>query len=146
MSSISSSVHGFAASTPEVSIFRLYLLRAAYLLLVVGLGITVWPTMIHHPQWTLWHGVGKSMLAAISVLAILGIRYPLKMLPLLFFEVTWKSIWLVAIALPLWIAHSVDASTAETIRDCLWGVIFLFVIPWRYVFANFVHQGGDRWK
>lgn len=98
MSSISSSVHGFAASTPEVSIFRLYLLRAAYLLLVVGLGITVWPTMIHHPQWTLWHGVGKSMLAAISVLAILGIRYPLKMLPLLFFEVTWKSIWLVAIA------------------------------------------------
>ena len=146
MSTMSSSVPITAASTPEVSLFRLYLLRAGYLLLVLGLGITVWPAMVHHGPWTLWHGVGDSVLTAISVLAILGLRYPLKMLPLLFFELTWKSIWLIAIALPLWMAHQIDADTADTIQACLMGVIFLIVIPWRYVFANYVRQPGDRWK
>jgi hypothetical protein len=102
--------------------------------------------MVHHGPWTLWHGVGDSVLTAISVLAILGLRYPLKMLPLLFFELTWKSIWLIAIALPLWMAHQIDADTADTIQACLMGVIFLIVIPWRYVFANYVRQPGDRWK
>jgi hypothetical protein len=69
------------------------------------------------------------------------------MLPLLFFEVTWKAIWLIVVALPLWITHSpVDGDMAQTIQACLMGAIFLIVIPWRYVFANFVQQAGDRWK
>jgi hypothetical protein len=37
-------------------------------------------------------GVVRSVLAAVSLLAVLGIRYPLKMLPLLFFELVWKTI------------------------------------------------------
>ena len=132
---------------PEVSIFRLYLLRAGYLLIVVGLAVEQWPGMFHHAPWTLWHGVGKSMLVAISLMAILGLRYPLKMLPLLFFELTWKSIWLIAVPLPLWINHSpIDADTASTIQACLMAAIFLILIPWRYVFANFVLHPGDRWK
>lgn len=147
MSSLSSSMRAFTASTPDVSLFRLYLLRAAYLLLVVGLGVTVWPAMLHHAPWTMWHSVGESILTAVSLLAILGLRYPLKMLPLLFFELAWKSIWLTSVALPLWMTHSpIDPDTADTIQACLMGIIFPIVIPWRYVFANYVHQAGDRWK
>jgi hypothetical protein len=149
MATISSSspVLTRAASRAEVSLFRLYLLRAAYLLLVVGLGLMVWPSMIHHPPWTLWQGVGKSILTAVSLLAVLGLRYPLKMLPLLFFELIWKSIWLITVPLPLWLNHNqIDADTASTVQACLWGVIFPIVIPWRYVFANFARQPGDRWK
>jgi hypothetical protein len=139
------------ASPPEVSLFQLYLLRAAYLLLVVGLGLTVWPALIQHAPWALtlcpWNGVGNSLLAALSLLAILGLRYPLKMLPLLFFELTWKSIWLLGVALPMWTTHSqIDADMAQTIQACLMGIIFPIVIPWRYVFANFARQAGDRWK
>jgi hypothetical protein len=131
----------------EISIFRLYLLRATYLLLVVGLGLDIWPAIIHHPaSWTLWRGVGCSLLAAVSVMAILGIRYPLRMLPLLFFELTWKSIWLIAIALPLWRANQIDANTAETVTNCLTGVIFPVVIPWPYVVNNYLKNAGDRWK
>jgi hypothetical protein len=33
-----------------------------------------------------------------------------------------------------------------TIQACLVIMIFDLVIPWRHVFANFVQQGGDRWK
>ena len=93
----------------DVSTFRLYLLRAGYLLLVVGLGSTIWPAILDNTTtWELQRGVVVSMLGAMSVLAVLGIRYPLQTLPLLFFELTWKSIWLLGVALPLWSAHQID--------------------------------------
>jgi hypothetical protein len=131
----------------EVSAFRLNALRAGYLLLVVGLGSQIWPAMIHHAKpWDLMHGVASSMLAAMSALAVLGLRYPLRMLPLLFFELLWKAIWLIAIALPLWSAGQMDAATAETVRECLVVIVFPIVIPWRYVLENYLKKPGDRWR
>ena len=120
----------------EVSLFRLYALRAGYLLIAVGLAATVWPIVINHsPQWPLMNSVACSLLAAVSVLAAVGIRYPLQMLPVLLFEIVWKSIWLIAIALPLWSANQIDARTWETVRDCLFGAILIPLIPWRYVIS-----------
>jgi hypothetical protein len=137
---------GIAGRT-EVSLLRLYALRATYLLLIVGLGIDVWPGIIHHEKpWGLMLGVVQCVLAAVSLLALVGLRYPLQMLPLLFFETVWKSIWLIVIAVPLWSAHQMDANTWETAVACLMGVIFPVVIPWRYVVANYVMKGGDRWR
>lgn len=135
------------AATPHLSVLRLYALRAGYLLLVVGLGPIVWPGIIHHVKpWALMPGVVHCMLAAMSALAVLGLRYPLKMLPLLFFELAWKSIWLIVVALPLWSAHQMDADTLETAHECLMAVVFLIVIPWPYVFSNYLTQRGDRWR
>lgn len=133
---------------PEVSVFRLYLLRATYLLIVVGLGSVIWPTLVAVPT-DLEHmrGVVRALLATVGLLALLGIRYPLKMLPLLFFELAWKTIWVLAIGLPLWSAHAFTPGTRETWRDCLIGIaLFLAVIPWRYVFATYVRAPGDRWR
>ncbi len=135
------------AEMTQVSLPRLYALRAAYLLLVVGLGLTIWPGIIHHAKpWELMEGVVNCMLGAMGALAILGLRYPLRMLPLLFFEVVWKSIWLIVVALPLWSAHRMDANTWETARACLMVVIFPIVIPWPYVVANYAMKRGDRWR
>src|SRR5689334_5183194 len=131
----------------EVSTFRLYLLRAVYLLIVVGLGVQVWPEVLQHAKQPLMDGVVDSVLAAVSIMALLGVRYPLQMLPLLLFELAWKSIWLISFALPLWSAHDIDAGTRETIKACLMGiVIFPISIPWGYVFAHYVKQPGERWK
>lgn len=132
----------------ELSTFRLYLLRATYLLIVVGLGSDVWPALIHHDRsWTLWHGVGVSLLAAVTVLAALGVRYPVRMLPVLLFELVWKTIWLAAIAAPLWSAGEIDAGTRESIFACGMGlVIFPLVIPWPYVLTHFARLPGDRWR
>ncbi len=132
----------------EVSTFRLYLMRALYLLIFVGLGSEIWPLMIHHAKpWDLMHGVACSLLAALSALMALGIRYPLKMLPMLLFELLWKAIWLVAIALPLWSAHQLDPDTMDTFKACWMGVVLcLIVIPWPYVLANYVKKPGDRWR
>jgi hypothetical protein len=130
----------------QISAFRLYLLRAGYLLLVVGLGATIWPGILNPAKsWELMHGVVISMLAALSILAVLGLRYPLQMLPLLFFEMTWKAIWLLRVALPIWSSHHMDADTAETAFECSLVIIFLAIIPWTYVFETYAKKAGDAW-
>ncbi|MBC8133035.1 MAG: hypothetical protein H7X95_08650 [Deltaproteobacteria bacterium] len=131
----------------EVSTFRLYLLRAMYLLIVVGLGVTIWPGIVSPPE-NLPHmdSVVRSVLGAVSLLAALGIRYPLKMLPLLFFELVWKSIWLLVFGLPLWSAQRLDPTTLETLKGCLMGVVLVpLVTPWGYVFRHYLKARGDRW-
>jgi hypothetical protein len=131
----------------DVSLLRLYALRAGYLFVAVGLAATVWPLIINHsPQWPLMNSVVCSLLAAVSVLAAVGIRYPLQMLPVLLFEIVWKSIWLIAVALPLWSANHIDARTWDTVADCLFGAILIPLIPWRYVVSQYVMKPGDRWS
>ena len=141
------SVEGTRIVSIEITTFRLYLMRATYLLMLVGLAINVWPGVIHHAKPVeLMDGIVASMLATVSVLAAIGIRYPLQMLPLLLFELIWKSIWLMAYALPLWSANQMDTGTDATVFACLMGmVIFPIAIPWPYVLANYFRRPGDRW-
>jgi hypothetical protein len=135
------------ATVPEFSLLRLYALRAAYLLIAVGLAVTFWPVIIHHTSaLAAAKGIQFSLLAGLGATAALGLRYPVQMLPLLFFEVCWKAIYLLAFALPLWSAHQITAAVAADIQACLMVVIFLPIIPWRYVFAHYVLKHGDRWK
>jgi hypothetical protein len=128
-----------------IGLWRLNLLRAGYLLIAVGMGLQKVPAFLHHKPWELMHGVVNSMLLALVLMSVLGLRYPLKMLPLLFWEVTWKATWLLAVALPAWQNHTMDADTWDTTFACLMSVIFLFVIPWDYVWRNFVTARGDYW-
>ncbi|MGO9934831.1 MAG: hypothetical protein ACLPV8_23865 [Steroidobacteraceae bacterium] len=141
----------FASGTPrgnetpaqEIALWRLYLLRAGYLLIAVGMGLQKVPAFLHHRPWELMHGVVNSMLLALVLLSVLGLRYPLKMLPLLFWEVTWKATWLLAVALPAWRNHTMDADTRDTTFACLISAIFLVIMPWDYVWRNFVTARGD---
>ncbi len=130
----------------QVSLFRLYLLRALYLFMVIGLVFHTWPGIVHHRlSLPLMTGVGWSMLGAVSVLALIGLRHPLQMLPVLFFEIIWKTIWLLAFALPLWLAGQMDADTAQSVFECVLEVIILIAMPWRYVIHHYIINPGDRW-
>ena len=132
----------------DVSLFRLYVLRATYLFIVVGLGFLIWPAVLNPPANTEhMRGVVRSVLAAVSLLALVGLRYPLQMLPLLFFELLWKSIWVLAIGLPLWLAGELNGAHRQTWTDCLISmVIFLLAIPWGYVLTHYVRQPSARWR
>jgi hypothetical protein len=131
----------------EVSLFRLYTLRAAYLVMAAGLGVYIWPAVIHHTnEFAASRGVQFALLAGLGATAALGLRYPVQMLPVLLFELIWKTIYLTAFALPLWSAHEINAATAEDIKAVLMAVVFIPLIPWRYVFAHYVLKHGDRWK
>jgi hypothetical protein len=130
----------------DVPVFRLYLLRAGYLLVSAGLIFHIWPQLIRHSgAWPFWYGVGASLLAAVSVLAILGLRYPLQMLPVLFFELVWKAIWFTAVAFPMWRDGQMNADAWQTVWESALVVILLALIPWSYVLANYVNKPGDRW-
>ena len=132
----------------EVSTARLYVLRATYLLILAGLGLQIWPGILQHPV-DLEHmrGVVRSLLGAVGLLAALGLRHPLRMLPLLLFELAWKSIWVLAFGLPLWSAGRLDAGTRESWNVCLFSVVlFVLVIPWRHVLTTYVTGPGERWR
>jgi hypothetical protein len=136
-----------AAAGAGVSLPRLYLLRSGYLLVAVGIAVTKWPLLINHEvPWPLFEGVETCMLVALSLLAFLGLRYPLQMLPILLFELAWKFIWVAAVALPLWITNQMDPATLEVFYSCLVVLFVLAVIPWRYVVRQYVMKQGDRWR
>ncbi|HYE52855.1 MAG TPA: hypothetical protein VEB20_24880 [Azospirillaceae bacterium] len=131
----------------EVSIVRLNVLRAAYLLVGLGLAVTIWPRLLSHgPDWPLMNSVVAALLGGVSVLALLGLRYPLQMLPVLLFELVWKSIWLSLVAAPLWLAGQMDERTMGTVTDCLVTVVILPAIPWGYVVATYVKAPGAPWR
>jgi hypothetical protein len=134
-----------ADSASEVSLVRLYVLRATYLLLVVGLGATIVPELFSHEPVA--RGVIPSLLGAVWLLAFVGLRYPLQMLPLLMFELAWKTIWLIAYGLPQWSSGQLPPTFAEDFKAIVAGVVLMpIVIPWRYVYRRYVRQRGNRWR
>jgi hypothetical protein len=132
---------------PEVSLFRLYVMRALYAFILAGLLVFVWPGYIAQlPAPPHFKGVALTMLAAFSLLCALGIRYPLQMIPILLWELVWKAMWLLLIALPRWMNGTIDASTSQTVIDCLVGVVLVpLALPWGYVVANYLKRPADRW-
>ncbi len=132
----------------DVSLTRLYVLRATYLFVAGGLAFAIWPAILSHsPDWPLMNGVVACLLGAVSLGAVLGLRYPLQMLPVLLFELVWKLLWLGAVALPLWGAGQMDARTMQTVWECLLGVVLVpLVMPWRHVVDRYVRHPGDRWR
>src|SRR6516164_4488500 len=128
----------------EVSTFRLYLMRALYLLNFVLLGLDVLPEVLRHQgAWDPLKGVAFSFWAALSALSGLGVRYPVRMLPLLLLQLFYKLVWLLAVALPMW---STVRSTDLTHAMVAGVVVDLIGIPWRYVVASYVKDRGDKWR
>jgi 3-hydroxybutyryl-CoA dehydrogenase len=50
-----------------------------------------------------------------SLLALLGLRDPVRLLPVLLFETGWKVLWLSLVALPRAVAGDVDPATADLV-------------------------------
>lgn len=131
----------------EVSTWRLALLRGMYLLMAVGLGITVWPWIIAPSDPVANQGtVIRALLGALAVGSLWGLRYPLKMLPLLLFELLWKLIWVVAFALRMWLATGLDGYASQTLFACMLGVVLVpLVMPWGYVFKHYIRAAAEPW-
>ena len=132
----------------ELSTARIYALRATYLLIALGMGVQIWPLIVNHPA-NVEHmrGVVRAFFGALTLLCLLGVRYPVRMMPLLFFELAWKTIWVVAFGLPLWLTHQLDADRADTMKACLMGVVLVpLVLPWGFVLRHYVRAPGEPWR
>ena len=136
-----------AAAAAQVSPRRLHLLRAGYLLIGVGLAVTRWPSFVQDSQsWPLMEGVVSCMLVALSVLALVGVRHPLRMIPLLLWEVTWKVVWLAVVGLPLGASGELDGAARDVASSCLLVVVVLAVLPWRHLAQRYGPGSGERWR
>ncbi len=134
-----------AIPNEDVSLVRIHVLRATYLLLVVGLGAMIVPSLLSHPLDS--RGVIPSLLAGVWLLAWIGLRHPLQMLPLLLFEFAWKTVWMLAYGLPQWISGQMPATFSEDVFAIGFGVILMpLVIPWGYVYRHYIKQPGTRWR
>lgn len=133
------------AATAQLPTFRLNLMRSGYLLMAVGLILVKWPLLLQASSLPVIESAVVCILTAMSLLALLGLRYPIGMLPILLFEVMWKVLWLAIVALPHFLANDMDAATETMTFSVLFVVPILLVTPWDYVWKRFVQARGDRW-
>ena len=129
----------------EVPLWRLHVLRAMFLVFVVG-GFIVHPQWLFSPSPTA-RGMIDGMTAGLWVMSFLGLRYPLRMLPIFLFEFVWKTIWLLAFGLPGWMAGRADPQFSEDlILIGLGPLVFGLIIPWGHVWRRYVRQPAERWR
>ena len=130
----------------HLSLARLNLMRGGYLFMGVGLVLVKWPLLPQAHTMPLSEGVTTCLLVAMSLLAFLGLRYPVKLLPVLLFETAWKLLWLSLVALPRAVAGDLDAAMTEVVVNCSLVVVIIAVVPWRHVWRTYVRAGGEPWR
>lgn len=128
------------STTYTVPLWRQHVLRASLFLSFIGLAMDNW-SMVLFPDESLdpWTGVAISFYAAFSLLCLLGIRFPLKFLPLLLIQLIYKSAWLVSTYLPAYQANLVNENLSSWFWVMAPGIaIDLLVIPWKYVYLEYI--------
>jgi hypothetical protein len=132
-------------SEHEVSLVRLYVLRAVALFFVLDGLFSKLPDLIYPDPAS--RGIIASLLVALWVSAFFVLRYPLRMVPILLFEIIWKTLWLIDYGLPQWLAGT---GSARLNRDMFEIGFFPFaialIVPWGHVWRLYVRQPADRWR
>jgi hypothetical protein len=122
-----------------ISTARITLLRACYLLLVIGLATKFWPVVVGNiATLPRMEGVVTALLGALGLLSIIGLFSPVRMIPLLLFEIVWKAVWALTVALPHWQSGTLDDGMAATLFACAWAIPFVFIIPWTHVARTYL--------
>ncbi|MDT0327548.1 hypothetical protein [Nocardiopsis lambiniae] len=130
-----------SATTDTITPLRRNLLRACHLLLVVGLGLTAWPRLLASgPDRPVIDGAFDAVLCALQLLAIAGLFAPVRMVAVLVFEVLWKAIWVLVVAVPLWSRDALTPEVTETLFACAFAVPFVVIIPWRALVGDLIRR------
>ncbi len=117
--------------------WRIVLLRLCYAVIAVGLGSFLVPRLIDLPRdWSSSQAVVTSFLTAMMLLCGLGVFRPIAMLPVMLFELVWKLVFMVRIALPLWLDGRLEAGFAQTFWECVPILLFVPIIPWGIVWRR----------
>jgi hypothetical protein len=124
-----------------VPMINLYLLRVLYALMLVVLGSDVWSHILtFEGTWNPEAAAAWSVWGAFSLLAVVGLLHPLRMLPIILLEITYKSIWLVVVGFPLWSAGTLGGRAEEMMFSFLLVVLPIVATPWGYVFRTYFRR------
>ena len=115
-------------------------LRLFYLLMLVFVAPTAWRVLLtHEGPWVPLAAVAWAVWATYPVLALFGLLQPLRWLPILFFAIGYKTVWLAFVAVPLWRAGTMEGSSAQPIAESFLALPLLaLVIPWGYAWRTYV--------
>jgi hypothetical protein len=139
------------AASESLPTYRVNIMRVGYLFMGVGLVLVKWPLFFQNgglASLPVFEGVVAALLTAMSLLAFLGLRYPIQLLPVLVFESLWKLIWLAAVGVPHLVAGNMDQD--PQLKSVFFNVSFVVIIfavtPWDYVWKRYVRAPGARWR
>ncbi len=120
---------------------NIHLLRLLFLLMFLFVGFDSWSYIArNYGAWkTPMQAAAACMFAAYSLLSILGVFRPLKMLPIILFMIVYKSFWLAFAAYPLWSTGQLAGTPFEAMaRVFIWMPVAIVITPWRYVVDHYV--------
>ncbi len=113
---------------------------------LLGLGMIVVPETIKSTlPWPvdepIAFGILGSVYVAFGLMSVLGLRSPLKFVPVLLMQLCYKSIWFIGVVLPLVIgAHFPSYAIPTVIIFATYIIGDLIAIPFPYVFAREQNQ------
>ncbi len=119
---------------------NIYLLRLLYALMFVFVTFPAWKVLLNQSHsmnntevaaWCMW--------GSYALISILGVFRPLKMLPIILFEIIYKITWLAVVAYPLWINDELHGSSVEArTNDFLWVILPIIAMPWQYFIRVYI--------
>ena len=120
----------------QLSRTRRTLIRIVFLLTVIGLGPSVWSDLLTFaPDRDPFEGVATAFWGLLTLLAAIGIIYPVRMAWVLVVQLGYKLFWLLFVGIPLWQAGALDGYAYELAMANLIGVVLdAIAIPWFYLF------------
>ena len=116
-------------------------LRLFYLLMLAFVAPNAWGVLLSHegPWASPLSAVTWAVWATYPALALFGLFHPLRWLPLMFFTIGYKAVWLAFVALPLWQAGTMQGSDAQPIAESFLALpLLVLVVPWGYAWQTYV--------
>jgi hypothetical protein len=133
----------FLSSDPRhdgVRPVQIWGLRLFYLLMLVFVAPTAWGVLLSHAgPWDPVRAIAFTVWASYPALALFGLLHPLRWLPLMFFAIGYKAIWLAFVAYPLWQAGALwGTPTGEIAASFLALPLLAAVVPWGYAWRTYM--------
>ena len=119
---------------------NIYGMRLIYILMATFLAMDVWTHIITYDQrWDPSDAMNWSVWAAFTLFAFIGIFHTVKMIPIMLLEIVYKTIWLILVALPLFLDGNLsDDTTDGMIYPFLFVILPLIFVPWGYVVKKYI--------
>jgi hypothetical protein len=123
----------------DVRPIQLWGLRLFYFLMLVFVAPAAWNGLLtHEGPWDPLRAVAIAAWATYPALALFGVFRPLRWLPLMFFTIGYKAIWLGFVALPLWRAGTLwGTPTGEVAGSFLALPLLVAVVPWGHAWRTY---------
>lgn len=115
-------------------------LRVFYFLMLVFVATNAWHGLLtHQGPWDPLHAIAVCVWATYPALAFFGLIHPLRWLPLMFFTIGYKTLWLAFVAFPMWQSGTLAGSPAAAIASAFAALpLLVAVVPWGYAYKTYV--------